>query len=522
MMSYRRYSTDYEDRRSSRSGGYEGRDGRNAGGRRSTYRPGGGMKASYSEPGSNLRTPDWSKVRLEPFQKKFYMENPAVTSRSEQQVAAFRNEKEIKVFADFPSMIPRPVESFIEANFPSYIMKELANAGFQEPTAIQCQGWPMGMSGQDVIGIAKTGSGKTLSYLLPAIVHINAQPLLKPGDGPIILILAPTRELACQIKGEADKFGYSSLIKNTCAYGGAPKREQAKALRDGVEILIATPGRLIDFLESNTTNLRRVTCLILDEADRMLDMGFEKPLRKIISQIRPDRQTVLYSATWPEDGQVNRLADEFLKNPIHVQIGSQEISANKDVTQIVYVIKYNDEKDQRFEEILKKHANSKIIVFTNTKRMAGDLAWWAESWGYTAAAIHGDKKQDEREYVLKQFRNNEVSIMVATDVASRGLDIRDVAVVINYDFPDGRGGVEDYVHRIGRTGRAGKKGIAYTFFAQKNSRRAPELIKLMENAGQSVPQALRDMPVWDGGNRKRGGGRFGGRNGDSSKRGRRW
>jgi len=499
-MSYRRYNSE-----SSRSGGYEDRDNGYRGGRRNGYRPGGGSRGSYSDPGSNLSVPDWSRITLLPFQKKFYMENPVVSSRSEQQVAAFRNTKEITVHADHPSRIPRPVESFTEANFPNYILKELSNAGFTEPTAIQCQGWPMGMSGEDVIGIARTGSGKTLTYLLPAIVHINAQPLLRPGDGPIILILAPTRELACQIKGEADKFGYTSLIKNTCAYGGAPKREQAKALRDGVEILIATPGRLIDFLESKTTNLRRVTCLVLDEADRMLDMGFEKPIRKIISQIRPDRQTVLYSATWPEDGQVNRLADEFLRNPMRLHVGSSEISANKDVTQIIHVTNYPDEKDKLFEDILRKHAKSKIIVFANTKRLAGDLAWWAKSWGYTASAIHGDKKQDEREWVLRKFRGNEITVMVATDVASRGLDIRDVGVVINYDFPDGRGGIEDYVHRIGRTGRAGKKGIAYTFFTQKNSRRAPELIKLMEGAGQSVPKALRDMQVWNGGNRKRAG-----------------
>jgi len=502
-MSYRRYNKD-----SSRGGGYGGKD---SGYGRSTYRPGGGSSASYSDHGSNLRVPDWSSFQLQPFQKKFYMENPVVTSRSEQEVAAFRNEKEISIFASDPSRVPRPVESFIEANFPSYILKELAAAGFTEPTPIQCQGWPMGMSGEDVIGIARTGSGKTLSYLLPAIVHINAQPLLRPGDGPIILILAPTRELACQIKGEADKFGYSSLIKNTCAYGGAPKREQAKVLRDGVEILIATPGRLIDFLESKTTNLRRVTCLVLDEADRMLDMGFEKPIRQIISQIRPDRQTVLYSATWPEDGQVNRLANEFLRNPIRVHIGSSEISANKDVTQIIHIIKYAEEKDKLFEDILRKHKGGKIIVFANTKRLASDLAWWAKSWGYSASAIHGDKKQDEREWVLKQFRGNELTVMVATDVASRGLDINDVAVVINYDFPDGKGGIEDYVHRIGRTGRAGKKGIAYTFFTQKNSRRAPELIKLMEGADQAVPKELRDMHVYDGGNRKRGGGRFGDR-----------
>merc|ERR1719320_1405413 len=449
---------------------------------------------------------NWSTLKLEPFQKKFYSPNQTVMARNDQRIHDYRRQYEITVFGNSSGYaINRPVETFIEANFPQYILKELANAGFVKPTAIQSQGWPMAMSGQDLIGVAKTGTGKTLAFLLPAIVHINAQPLLKPKDGPMVLILAPTRELACQIKGEADKFGYSSSIRNTCVYGGAPKREQARHLRNGVEIVIATPGRLMDFLEKETTNLRRVTYLVLDEADRMLDMGFEPQMRTILSQVRPDRQTLLWSATWPRDGQVQRLTAEFLNDPIRVNIGSSELSANADVMQIVQVLYNDNDKETHLFSILRQHANSKVLVFTNTKRLAGDLCYHLKRSGYSAAAIHGDKKQPDRERVLDQFRRGQVQIMVATDVASRGLDIKDVGVVVNYDFPDGRGGIEDYVHRIGRTARAGKRGIAYTFFTQKNSRRAPELIKLMEDAGQSVPKALRDMHVWNGGNRKRGG-----------------
>ncbi len=174
----------------------------------------------------------------------------------------------------------------------------------------------MALSGRDVIGVAKTGSGKTLGFLLPAIVHINAQPLLKPGDGPIALILSPTRELANQTLGETDKFGRSSKLKYTCVYGGVPKGQQARDLRNGVEICIATPGRLIDFIETGTTNLRRVTYLVLDEADRMLDMGFEPQMRMIVGQIRPDRQTLLFSATWPKS--IVRLAMDFLDKPLQV------------------------------------------------------------------------------------------------------------------------------------------------------------------------------------------------------------
>jgi ATP-dependent RNA helicase DDX5/DBP2 len=172
-----------------------------------------------------------------------------------------------------------------------------------------------------MIGVASTGSGKTLGFLLPSIVHINAQPSLQRGDGPIVLVLAPTRELAVQIKGEADKFGSSSSIRNTCVYGGAPRGQQARDLRDGVEIIIATPGRLIDFLESGTTNFKRVTCLILDEADRMLDMGFEPQIRKIVGQIRPDRQTMLWSATWPKE--VQKLArDLCAQEPVQINVGN--------------------------------------------------------------------------------------------------------------------------------------------------------------------------------------------------------
>jgi len=430
-------------------------------------------------------------------------------ARDERQVDEFRLRHEINVFKNSSGRsINRPIETFNEACFPSYILKELANAGFSKPTPIQSQGWPMAMSGNDVIGIAKTGSGKTLGFLLPAIVHINAQPLLKPKDGPIVLVLAPTRELAIQIKGEADKFGYTSSIKNTCVYGGAPKRDQEWHLRNGVEILIATPGRLMDFLEKQTTNLRRVTYLVLDEADRMLDMGFEPQIRKILSQVRPDRQTLLWSATWPQDGQVQRLTHEFLSDPIRVTVGSEELSANKDVKQIIQIVNNKWDKEERLNELLRQHAQDKMLIFSNTKRMCGDLAWQLKNMGYQTAAIHGDKKQEDREWVLEQFRKGKIQIMVATDVASRGLDIKGVKVIVNFDFPDGRGGVEDYVHRIGRTGRAGTKGISYTFFTQDNAKRARELIKILEGANQEVPEDLRVMGVIGGGfsGRRRGGG----------------
>ena len=373
------------------------------------------------------------------FEKSFYKEDPIVSSRSERDVADFRKLKEITVAGN---NIPRPVQTFDEAGFPKYVMDEVKAQGFAAPTAIQSQGWPMALSGRDVVGIAETGSGKTLTYCLPGIVHINAQPLLAPGDGPIVLVLAPTRELAVQIQQEMTKFGKSSRIRNTCVYGGVPKGGQIRDLAKGVEVCIATPGRLIDMLESGKTNLRRVTYLVLDEADRMLDMGFEPQIRKIIGQIRPDRQTCMWSATWPKD--VRQLASDYLQNFIQVNIGSMDLSANHRITQIVEIVSEFDKRDKMIKHLerIMEDRDSKILLFTGTKRVADEITRFLRQDGWPALcksftlpqesntltrliAIHGDKQQNERDWVLNEFKTGKSPIMVATDVASRGIGMID-------------------------------------------------------------------------------------------------
>jgi len=346
----------------------------------------------------------------------------------------------------------------------------------------------MALSGRDMIGIAETGSGKTLAFLLPAIVHINAQPLLARGDGPIVLVLAPTRELACQIRDECTKFGSSSKIKHTCIYGGMPKGEQAKDLRNGVEVVIATPGRLIDFLEGGTTNLRRVTYLVFDEADRMLDMGFEPQLRSIVSQIRPDRQTLMWTATWPRE--VRTIAADFTHDPIQVNIGSVNLSSNEAVAQTVRVVQPFEKGRRLYEELERYNDGSKILIFCGTKKGCDDLTRNLRQDGYPARAIHGDKSQQERDWVMAEFKSGSSPIMVATDVASRGIDVKDIKLVINYDFPSQ---VEDYVHRVGRTGRAGAKGRAITFFTVDDARKAPALIALLRESHQEIPPELQRM-----------------------------
>lgn len=485
-------------------GGYDGgnsygggRDGGYGGGSRGG-RGGFGGGDRMGELGANLKQQQWDVSTLPKFEKSFYKEDPAVTARSQAEVDKFRADNNMTLAG---TDIPRPVETFDEAGFPAYVLNEVKAAGFAKPTAIQSQGWPMALSGRDVVGVAETGSGKTLSYCLPAIVHINAQPLLAPGDGPIVLILAPTRELAVQIQEEVSKFGKSSRIRNTCVYGGVPKGQQIRDLAKGVEVCIATPGRLIDMLEMGKTNLRRITYLVLDEADRMLDMGFEPQIRKIIGQIRPDRQTCMWSATWPKE--VRQLAADYQSNWIQVTVGSMELSANHRITQQVEVVSEFEKRDKmlrHIEKIMEDKA-SKVLVFTGTKRVADDITRFLRQDGWPALSIHGDKQQNERDWVLNEFKMGKSPIMVATDVASRGIDVKDITHVFNYDYPNNS---EDYIHRIGRTARAGRMGTAITLFTTDNAKQARDLVNVLREAKQQIDPRLAEMVRYGGGG---GGGR---------------
>jgi len=367
--------------------------------------------------GAGLNNIDWNSQSLIKFEKNFYVEDRRVSARPQAEIDAFRAEKTMQITGQ---NVPRPITTFDEAGFPEYVMSEIRAMGFDAPTPIQCQAWPMALSGRDLVAVAETGSGKTISFALPAMVHINAQPLLERGDGPIVLILAPTRELAVQIQQECTKFGKSSRIRNTAIYGGAPKGPQVRDLSQGVEICVATPGRLIDMLESGRTNLKRVTYLVMDEADRMLDMGFEPQIRKIVSQIRPDRQTLLFSATWPKE--VQRLAMDFQHDFIQVNIGSLELTANHNVKQIIEVCSEYDKRDKLLKHLEQiSSENAKVLIFVGTKRVADDLTKYLRTDGWPALAIHGDKQQAERDWVLAEFKSGRSPIMLATDVASRGL-----------------------------------------------------------------------------------------------------
>ncbi|XP_033335700.2 uncharacterized protein LOC117225946 isoform X1 [Megalopta genalis] len=473
----------------------------------------GGIKGK--QPGGALRKITWDIRSLEPLRKDFYVEHPSVRNRSKEEVSKFRENAEITVKGDD---VPNPIQYFEEGNFPPYVLDVIHKQGYSQPTPIQAQGWPIALSGKDLVAIAQTGSGKTLGYILPAIVHIIHQPRLSAGDGPIALILAPTRELAQQIQEVANSFGESAGVRNTCIFGGAPKGPQAHDLERGVEICIATPGRLIDFLERGTTNLRRCTYLVLDEADRMLDMGFEPQIKKIIEQIRPDRQVLMWSATWPKE--VRALAEDFLTDYTHLNIGSLTLSANHNIIQIIDVCQ-EFEKDLKLYRLLQEIGNekeNKTIIFVETKRKVDDITRNIRRDGWQALSIHGDKNQQERDHVLQEFKSGRAPILVATDVAARGLDVDDVKYVINFDYPSSS---EDYIHRIGRTGRRRQTGTAYAFFTSHNMKHAGDLIEVLKEAGQNINPRLTEMAelAKSGNYGSRSGKRFMGSDRNNSRRG---
>ncbi|RMB95312.1 hypothetical protein DUI87_28299 [Hirundo rustica rustica] len=410
----------------------------------------------FGNPGEKLTKKKWNLDELPKFEKNFYQEHPDVVRRTAQEVEQYRASKEVTVRGH---NCPKPIINFYEANFPANVMEVIQRQNFTEPTAIQAQGWPVALSGLDMVGVAQTGSGKTLSCL----------------------VLAPTRELAQQVQQVAAEYSRACRLKSTCIYGGAPKGPQIRDLERGVEICIATPGRLIDFLEAGKTNLRRCTYLVLDEADRMLDMGFEPQIRKIVDQIRPDRQTLMWSATWPKE--VRQLAEDFLKEYVHINIGALELSANHNILQIVDVC-HDVEKDDKLirlmEEIMSEKEN-KTIVFVETKRRCDDLTRKMRRDGWPAMGIHGDKSQQERDWVLN--------------------DVEDVKFVINYDYPNSS---EDYIHRIGRTARSTKTGTAYTFFTPNNIKQVNDLISVLREANQAINPKLLQLVEDRGSGRSRG------------------
>ncbi|CAG8633989.1 11606_t:CDS:10 [Paraglomus brasilianum] len=464
-----------------------------------------------------LSAVDHSQIEYPEIEKYFYEEHPEIAAMSEEKLRQIRKDLDMHVSG---VDVAKPCIAFAHFGFDEALVDNIVKHGYSEPTAIQKQAVPVALSGRDIIGIAKTGSGKTAAFIWPMLIHIMDQPELQSGEGPIGLILAPTRELAGQIYTEAKKFAKCYGLRVAAVYGGASKMDQFKELRPGgIEILVGTPGRLIDMVKMKATNFRRVSFLVLDEADRMFDLGFEPQVRSICDNIRPDRQTLLFSATFPK--KVERLAREVTTAPIRISIGNVG-QANTDITQVIEIVPDDGYKwGWLMAHLVSLCLEGSVLIFVSRKGGVDELSMNIKENGYKCGALHGDMLQYERDKVLREYKNNEFPILVATDVAARGLDIKSVKTVVNYDIARD---IDSHVHRIGRTGRAGEKGTAYTLITQKEDSFAAQLVRNLETSGQTVPDKLLELAMRNSKFRKsrqmiRGGGRGRGNRG-KGKRGR--
>ncbi|MGA0856262.1 MAG: DEAD/DEAH box helicase [Burkholderiaceae bacterium] len=357
------------------------------------------------------------------------------------------------------------------------ILKAIAEAGYETPTPIQAQAIPHVMAGLDVMGAAQTGTGKTAAFTLPILHRLMpfASTSVSPARHPIrALMLAPTRELADQIYQNVAQYAKHTPLRSAVVFGGVDMKPQTAEMMKGVEVLIATPGRLLDHVQQKSVNLSQVSVLVLDEADRMLDMGFLPDLQRIVNLLPKDRQSLLFSATFSTE--IRKLGKTFLKdNPISVETARRN-ATSENITQLLYQLDRSDQKRAAVVRLVKNLELSSVIVFTNTKIGAGRLARELIREGISADAIHGDKSQGERLAVLEKFKKGEVAVLVATDVAARGLDIAELPAVINFDVPYSP---EDYVHRIGRTGRAGASGQAIMLMTADEERLVSDIEKLV-------------------------------------------
>jgi superfamily II DNA/RNA helicase len=351
--------------------------------------------------------------------------------------------------------------SFSTLGLDSSLLQTLASLGYSEPTPVQREAIPAVLAGSDLLVSSQTGSGKTAAFLLPGMQRLRTR-AAAAGHGPRMLVLAPTRELAFQVRKAAHGYGAGQRLRTAGLVGGMPYRQQLKELQNAVDLVIATPGRLKDHLDRRSLSLARVELLVLDEADRMLDLGFQDEIDAIVARLPAERQTLLFSATL--GGVVGRLAGRVTRNARRIEITRRE-ETKPDITQHALFADNAAHKGRMLDSLLREVEVEQALVFTATKRSAAELTLSLVGKGFTAGALHGDMQQKERTRTLNQVREGRMRVLVATDVAARGIDVPGINLVVNYDAPRM---AHDYVHRIGRTGRAGRSGVAVTFLAHED------------------------------------------------------
>ncbi|KAJ2903220.1 DEAD-domain-containing protein [Zalerion maritima] len=431
-----------------------------------------------------------------------YTETNAVRALSEPDVSTFLSKHNITATNPKPSYATyRPIISF--DHLPSTtLLNKSPFAEYKEPTPIQAASWPYGLAGRDIIGVAETGSGKTMAFALPCVEAVLAASGGKDRKTTRAVIVSPTRELAMQTNEQVSKLCSLVGLNCVCIYGGASKDDQRYALRKGAAVVVATPGRLKDFISDGGITLDKAAFVVLDEADRMLDKGFEEDIKEILSSCpaKEKRQTLMFTATWPFS--VQSLASTFMIDPVKITIGrgngadasdsaEVKLQANDRIKQEVEVIDQRA-KEQRVLQLLKKYQSGakkddRILVFCLYKKEAVRVENFLSQRGVRVGSIHGDLKQEQRTRSLEAFKQGKTPVLVATDVAARGLDIPEVKLVLNVTFPLT---IEDYVHRIGRTGRAGKDGHAITMFTEHDKAHSGELINILKASKQAVPDEL--------------------------------
>ena len=423
--------------------------------------------------------------------------------------------------------IPHPLRSWKESILPPVILHALAKAGYEKPSPIQRAAIPVGLINRDVIGIAETGSGKTVAFLLPMLVYISRLPPITTATaeaGPYALIMAPTRELAQQISDECNKIGREMGIRNVCIVGGLAIEEQGAKLRDGAEVVIGTPGRLIDCVEKRYLVLDQCNYVVLDEADRMIDMNFEPQIVRVMdampsSNLRPEtdpddekataasdltedgssgmevertqryRQTIMFSATMAP--KVMLLAKKYLRSPVEIAVGDRRGKASSNVEQRVEWVKTDTDKKRRLQELL-SNEQPPFIIFCNLKRTCDQVQGIVSGCGLRSDVLHGSKTQEVRQRTLQQFKDGQLQVLIATDVMARGIDIDDIRHVVNYEMP---ADIQSYTHRIGRTGRAGKKGVATSYVSDKDADILYDLKTMLKDVGQAVPHEVAMHPA---------------------------
>jgi len=393
-----------------------------------------------------------------------------------------------------PAAEPAPPTSFADLGLAPELLRAVAEEGYTTPTPIQCQAIPLVLAGQDIMGGAQTGTGKTAAFTLPILQRLLplASSSPSPARHPVrALILAPTRELALQVHESVKTYSKYVPLRSMCAFGGVDIKPQIEELRKGIEILVATPGRLLDHVEQKSVSFAAVQALVLDEADRMLDMGFSDDIKTILKYVPEKRQTIMFSATMAP--KIRKLAAAMLTEPESINIAISKPAAG--IVQQAYVV-YDNQKNNLLKEILKNEDYTSVIIFSSTKEKVKELYQTFSALNYSVKGFSSDLEQPEREEIMRNFKAKRLRILIGTDILSRGIDVEGISLVVNYDAPPDP---EDYIHRIGRTARAERAGVAITFINEKDQQRFAQIEALMGMDVEKVPipEQFGKGPVYD-------------------------